>query len=343
MADVIINDAKACALLDSKATADFMSSAYAEARGFDVRSITELSDRYVNHNLALGNSYTVTGYVEYNLRVRGISSYDSDRVTLIAKDNTQFSKEVPLTIGTKTEEGEIDMLDNIWKQVKNNRSLSKLREVGFQQAVTQIAEATREKPPKFEDHTPFSNRGMEDLLKLNELVSTIRTEIIPPQSNKTIKARTPLVLMGVCMNVMTEPLHRNDKALPQGLHVQSSYSTYNCGNRKTDVQLYNTKDHPIVLSKGTAVARMVAANEVPGTVVADGTVGTLQTCKWAKEGHARLSVKERRKVLFEKLELSDLESWMGENKDKALNLLVEYHDIFALEDGEMGCIKAAEH
>ena len=34
---------------------------------------------------------------------------------------------------------------------------------------------------------------------------------------------------------------------------------------------------------------------------------------------------------------------MEENKDKALNLLVEYHDIFTLEDGEMGCTKAAEH
>ena len=51
------------------------------------------------------------------------ASYDSDRVTLLAKDDTQFSKEVPLTIGMKTEdsifeamkEGEIDMLDNIWK------------------------------------------------------------------------------------------------------------------------------------------------------------------------------------------------------------------------------------
>ena len=86
-------------------------------------------------------------------------------------------------------EGDIDMLDNIWKQVKNNRSLSKLREkVGFWRAVAQIAEETGEKPPEFEDHTPFSNKGIEDLLKLNELVSTIRTEIIPPQSNKTIKA-----------------------------------------------------------------------------------------------------------------------------------------------------------
>ena len=145
------------------------------------------------------------------------------------------------------------------------------------------------------------------------------------------------------MNVMMEPLHRNDKVLPRGLHVQPSYSTYNCGNRKTDVQLYNTKDHPIVLSKGTAVARMVAANEVPGTVVVDGTVGALRTHRWTKERHAGLSVKERRKVLSEKLKLSGLKSWMEENKEKALNLLAEYHDIFALEDGKMGCTEVAVH
>ena len=118
---------------------------------------------------------------------------------------------------------------------------------------------------------------------------------------------------------------------------------YNCSNSKTDVQLYNTKDHPIVLSKGTAVARMVAANEVPATVVADGTVGALQTCRWAKEGCTGLSVGERRKVLSKKLKLLGLKSWMEENKDKALNLLAEYHDIFMLEDGEMGGTEVAEH
>ena len=47
--------------------------------------------------------------------------------------------------------------------------------------------------------------------------------------------------------------------------------------------------------------------------------------------------------MFEKLKLSGLESWTEKNKERALNLLAEYHDIFALEDGEMGCTEAAEH
>ena len=41
--------------------------------------------------------------------------------------------------------------------------------------------------------------------------------------------------------------------------------------------------------------------------------------------------------------MSGVESWTKENKEKTLNLLAKYHDIFALEDGEMGCTDAAEH
>ena len=69
-----------------------------------------------------------------------------------------------------------------------------------------VAQATGQEPPKFEDHTPYSNRGMEDLIELNKVASAIKTEIIPPRSNKTIKACTPLVLMGTSMNVMMKPL-----------------------------------------------------------------------------------------------------------------------------------------
>ena len=84
----------------------------------------------------------------------------------MAEDNTPFSKEVPLTIGMKIEdtilevlkEGEIEMLDSVWKRVKNNQSLSKLQEeVRIQEAMVQVAKATGQEPPKFKDHTPYLN------------------------------------------------------------------------------------------------------------------------------------------------------------------------------------------
>ena len=60
---------------------------------------------------------------------------------MVVEDNNPFSKEVPLTIGTKTEdtilealkEGEIEVLDNIWKRVKiigNCLSCKKKLELG---------------------------------------------------------------------------------------------------------------------------------------------------------------------------------------------------------------------
>ena len=152
------------------------------------------------------------------------------------------------TILEALKEGEIEMLDSIWKWVKNNWSLSKLHEeAGIQKAMIQVAKAAGQEPPEFEDNTPYSNQGMEDLLELNEIISTTRTEIIPPQSNKTIKAHNPLILMGTSMNVMIEPIHQSDKALHRGLHVCLSFCMYNCGSQKTMVQLYNTKTMPLFL------------------------------------------------------------------------------------------------
>ena len=43
------------------------------------------------------------------------------------------------------------------------------------------------------------------------------------------------------------------------------------------------------------------------------------------------------------MDLSGLESWTEENKERALNLLAQNHDISALKDGEMGCTEATKH
>ena len=77
------------------------------------------------------------------------------------------------------------------------------KEVEITEAMVRVVCATGQNPHEFEDHTLYLNKGMEDLLELNET----RTEIILPRSNKTIWARTPLALMGTKMNIMTEPLH----------------------------------------------------------------------------------------------------------------------------------------
>ena len=67
--DIIINDVEACALLDSGATTDLMTLVYAEARNFDIRPMTELSDHFINVRLAARFKTTLSGYVKYNLQI----------------------------------------------------------------------------------------------------------------------------------------------------------------------------------------------------------------------------------------------------------------------------------
>ena len=74
------------------------------------------------------------------------------------------------------------------------------------------------------------------------------------------------------MNVATEPLKRGDSPLPRGLHLQPSHTRYNCGSQKVHVALYNMKDQPVVIQKGTPVGCMVAANIIPEKVLLPGTL-----------------------------------------------------------------------
>ena len=72
--------------------------------------MTELSDHFINLRLAAGFKTTLFSYVKYNLQILGISSYNSDQVALAAEDHIPFSREVPLTIGTKTEDTILEAL-----------------------------------------------------------------------------------------------------------------------------------------------------------------------------------------------------------------------------------------
>ena len=94
-------------------------------------------------SLAAGQYTEAVGYTEFNLKVPRVPDNDMDRLALLAEDDSNYSTRVPVALGTKTldsimyamKEGEIELLDEVWRQMKNQRSFVKLRElVGFQQA-----------------------------------------------------------------------------------------------------------------------------------------------------------------------------------------------------------------
>ena len=57
----------------------------------------------------------------------------------------------------------------------------------------------------------------------------------------------------------------------------------------------------------------------------------------------RLTVRQRHGKLFNKLDLSSLDSWAPELADAACQLLAKYHDMFLLDPVELGCTHSMEH
>ena len=120
-----------------------MPISYAKAAGLEIKPLSMITDKHVTMSFAAGQYSEAVRYTEFNLKVPGVSDYDMDRLALLAEDDSNYSKRVTVALGTKTlvsimytmKEGEIELLDEVWRQTKNQRSFAKLHElVGFQQA-----------------------------------------------------------------------------------------------------------------------------------------------------------------------------------------------------------------
>ena len=57
----------------------------------------------------------------------------------------------------------------------------------------------------------------------------------------------------------------------------------------------------------------------------------------------RMSVREQQDKLLEKLDLNGLSEWTPRNAAIARELLLSYHDAFALEPNELRCTSTIEH
>ena len=96
----------------------------------------------------------------------------------------------------------------------------------------------------------------------------------------------------------------------------------------------------ITIAKGVKVTQVVAANAVPPVKLAPNTLEKLDEIQGIQQ--TKTMVEQRKKLLFQQLYLSGLDKWSDRNQ-AAQALLSEYHDIFSLELGELGCMDLAKH
>ena len=136
-----------------------------------------------------------------------------------------------------------------------------------------------------------------------------------------------------------DPQGAKIKPLPPGLQVPYVFTVQKQGSGKVSIVMRNVSESPIYLKKGIQAARLVPAMLVlpSAPVLASGEAGPL-------EGVAEpLSVAEQQVKLLEKLDLSGLRNWAPSNAAAAEQLVLSYHDVFALDKNELGCTSTVEH
>ena len=103
--------------------------------------------------------------------------------------------------------------------------------------------------------------------------------------------------------------------------------------------MQNVSKSPIYLKKGVQVTRLVPATPVLPSMpvlVSEGATA-LETIA------EPLSMAEQQAKLLEKLDLSGLKNWAPRNAEATEQLVLSYHNVFALEKNELGCTSTVEH
>ena len=123
IAEALIDDVPTKGLLDTGAMIDLMPMGYAKAAGLEVEPLSLITDRHVTMSLTAGQYSEAVGYMEFNLKIPRVSDYNTDRLALLSKDDSNYSKRVPVVLGTKTldsimyamKEGKMELLDEVWR------------------------------------------------------------------------------------------------------------------------------------------------------------------------------------------------------------------------------------
>ena len=328
IAKVRINGESCMALLNNSVQINMIIPGFSEEHSHNVGPLTDLAGGWVAC-VGLGNLLTrPLGYVIVWVQVDGVQGYDEDQIALVILDLLNFAVQVPVIWETPT----ISCVMNIIKE----KEIDALATPWVSTCVAYLLPAQQATATIEGSKTRDSGPSDYDLI-----VTTKETEIIDAFSSWVIHPKTKTAHQGEGINIMTQALHVKDGSLPQGLMEQNSYTELCSGGKIVTVVVRNSTAYPQTLRKKTPVAQAVAVTQIPELPMLIGLT------KASEEDHGhqapKLTVKQWQEKLFKELDLSSLESWPSELAMAAQSLLAEYHDVFSLKPGELGCTHSMTH
>ena len=340
MVKLVVEGCEVSALADNGSQVNTVMPEFVTQSGWPVLPLEDLVDCLL-HLVGLGGNRTQPlGFVILRVQVKEIVGYDEEIIFLIVPDSSEFSKWVPLVIGTCTlgcvvnmiKESELDMLSPPWVVVHASRLLSTRRGTATSddESIGDVAD------PKPYASAPEPETDVPVYVKEGIHVEAFQMQILECNVDP---------LQGESAGVMVIPVRLGDpwgakiKLLLPGLQVPYMFTVWKRGSGKVSIVVRNVSKSPIYLKKGIQVARLVPATPVPPSAPALASEEAAALEAMAEP----LSMVERQAKLLEKLDLSGLRNWAPRNAEAAKQLVLSYHNIFALDKNELGCTSTVEH
>ena len=270
-----------------------------------------------------------------NVQIGGIPSYNEEQVALVIQDISGLCMRVPVILGMPTihrlcrqmKESEIESALDEWQHALCSYEAS---QGIFLQAMMPGADN--------EDGIKYPTNTGQNPMDLDAPIILMEKVIIPAFVSQIVKACTKKTFMqGHQLNIMVQLPYPEDEArLLVGLYIQHIYTELKDGSQSVSTMLRNGTGKPIHLASGRLIGRIVAANAIPDAIISPELEKNLAE----EDGEKPNLLME---VLDKNRSLGKLEGWSAKNPLKAKCLLMEFHHMFCLEEGEMGVTDATEH
>ena len=321
-------------LIDSGAQVSSISNTFAQKLGLQIKKL----DTLLELEPTGGGVVPYDGYVEVRMQIPNVKAFDLDVLMLVIPES-QYSHRVPITLGTihideiiglVTDE-ELYHVDKSWQRGIISRKIAV-------------------RTAQLRDNKTILDKVRGD-------VRLTRPIKIPARNTITVSGMTNISAHSKRINIVTEPGDNNEYTVP-------TYSFMKPGSSRANVVLRNLSSKPVYMKKGAVVAQVQAANAVPPMLQArcaasereDGIskkrAASERTSSRSSKGNVNINSNQNKDVkpsserldkLFSKVDLSGSEEWSEENQAKLRALFVKYHDIFALDDLELGKTNMVKH
>ena len=288
-----------------------------------------------------GTDIPYLGYMEANLKLPTANNYNSDQLFLVVEQHTMFGEQVPIQVGTNFQDEilaalSVQDLVGLVNEVKRG-IVCRVVSQAAQLTAAEIRKEIDKELEKAKEEVEWDLESLKGKIKLTKAVA------IPAKGELQVTGVTTVKGYKKRCHIIVEPYGEK-----QGKYkVTPVYTDLKPGSSKVKVHMMNDSNKPGQLLAKMVIGVVSAANVVP-TMIApkkmleegwDQTPNkTLETEKQKSE-----ELVQRGKLVVEQIDLSSIQNWSKSLQQQMNELLIEFQDIFALSDLELGKTNLVKH